>query len=243
MMNLSPTELLRDDLRKFGVNLIERPDYFTGKNRTITVVIDERIEYDTVIFEDALTVFMSTQTVYHILDVMRDKMYHKFIKDFMHAVNQFTKTWQLTIKPHGKYFWEVAINQVYESLLKIGIELNNFGMMEYLKCCRMFGGAKGFRDFIYRSLNQYAGGNIPKCVYCDYCRIDRNGNRRCSRVAVIVEHPKHHSRFMHILTLEKNASNYVDDIMDDLNGRDCTEFCPRNTKFMDRCVRTKNKIK
>lgn len=240
---IDTTHILEEDLRKMGVQLIDRPDYFTGKNRTLTVIIDERIEYETVIFEDALSVFMSTRTLYRILDVLRRHIYKKFIPDFMYAVNKFTRMQQMAVKPHGKYFWEVAVNQISESLQRLGITLNNFGYLEYKKCCKTFGGSKGFREFMYDSINQDLDGTIPRCLYCDYCKTDRFGNRRCSKVAVIVDKPKHHSALMHIITLEKNASNYIDDILLYLEGKNCNEFLPRDTSFINRCIRVKNNTK
>lgn len=238
---ISEKEILENCLAKYGVDLIDRPDYFTGKNRTLTVIIDERIEYDTVIFEDALSVFMSSRTMYHVLDVIEKNIYHKFVKDFMYAVNKFTRMWQMSVKPHGKYFWEVAINQVTESLMRMGIVLDKFNFLEYLKCIKTFGGTRGFREYIYSSINQDLNGNIPQCLYCENCRVDKNGNRRCKKYAVTTENKRHHSTLMYILTLDKTASNYCDDINLYLAGEKCSEFCPRNTRFINRCIRVKNK--
>lgn len=230
-----------DTLHKWGVELIPRPDYFTGKNRTITVVIDERIEYGTVIFEDALSVFMSTTTLEDVIGTLSKHVYHKLIVDFFHAVNKYTRMWQMMVKPHGKYFWEIVVDQIQVSLNRMHIQINDFGMLEYWKCLRKFGGRSGFRQFMYNSINQDLNGDIPRCLYCDNCRINKNGVRRCAKVAVVMPENKHHSRLMRILTLEKNASNYIEDILVYLSGKECDQFCPRSTKLVNRCIRVKNK--
>lgn len=229
--------LTKETLKRWGVQVVERPDIFDNRNRCVTVVIDER-NNDRVVFLDALTISTSSETLDEIVCCISGQIYEGFISNFIHAVNAYGKWMKVILKQEsGLNWWKNAIDRVDFVLDAYGIQLKHCTKLDYIRMIETFG-MNGFTQLLTDAVC-FNISELPKCYFCKHCQTNRKGERRCNRCYVPVENGQGVKTLRMIS--DTPISNQIVDILPTFESREeCSEFERRNTSFIDWAVRFRN---
>jgi hypothetical protein len=223
-------------LKNWGVEIIDRPDIFDGRNRCVAIIIDERI--DDVVFIDPLTLTMSSDTVDELVVAISAHICDDFMALFIHAINIYGKWMKVVIKQQkGTEWWKQAIERVECILEMYKVNIKRFQKLDYEKCVYHFGSRRAFHQIIIDAI-AYNIDDFPKCLICKHCKCKRDGQRVCNKVFTPVEEDG--VKTLRMIT-DYPISNRIEDIQKTFTYQDeCIYFEQNQSDLIDWMLRFRN---
>ena len=217
-----------DTLDKWGIGLVVRPDHFTGKNRTLTFIVDDSLDDEEYMFHDCISVAMNTATMYDTVNGLSEMFGTKWIQDFVWASNQYSREYQVLLKKFGSEYYRFAIAQIRYEMELEGFRFTKNIKLDYYRAWRFFGSRRAIRKFM---LDVLLVEKIPKCVLCRHCRVGRNNIRTCAKLAVECDRSvANHSLKVILKTGRFDVSNRIEDVLDAFRDGECTSFEKRGER-------------
>lgn len=215
-------EPIRDHLDRFGIECYHKNNY-DGRNREITFVVDDALNDEEFVFYDAITIAMNTNSVYDLVQELREIAYHKWVEDFIWASNQYSHKYAVLLKKFGSSYYRFVLAQIRYEMKLVGFDLRKPNFFEYIRAMRFFGSRNAIRRFM---LDVLLMENVKPCLMCKYCRVDRNGVRHCMTVCVETDddHFKSKNPFVILKTGRFNVTNQCDEVLQAFHNEECTLF-------------------
>lgn len=235
MMRRSTLEILR----KWGIEVVPRPDIFKNRNRQVTIVVDESIPEDTIIFEDGITYRMSTTAIDQCVDTLIEHIDGRFIRCFVDAVNSYALWNRILIKKESGTEWlKNAIERVEFMLDMYNLDIHSFSKLDWFWCIAHFGGERNFTQLISDVIAYRTDELFSKCMICANCRCNRYGKRECKEVLVPVDETGTHVKTLRRLDDDQPISNLLEDILPTFAQREeCPKFEENETTVIDAIIR------
>ena len=227
---------IQNILRSWGVGIIERPDIYDGRNRNMVVIIDESVG-DNLILENAFTFRMTSHQCEEIVFDLSEKICDKFMRAFVHAVNETVRWQKVLIERVSAVAWlKDAIRRIEFVFETYHISIKRFDEVDYWKCVMHFGGERNFRQLLVDAVSRdkKISDEFTMCLVCKNCRCKKNGERVCRKIYVEVEDPKDGIRTLRHIDLDIPISNKLKHILPTFEQREeCGCFTPNNTEAID----------
>ena len=223
-------------LKNWGVEIIDRPDIFDGRNRCVTIIIDERI--DDVVFIDPLTLTMSNDTLDELVTNIATYICDDFMTLFIHGINIYGKWMKIPMKKQkGTVWWKQAIERVECVLDMYQIKIQRLGKLDFDKCVYAFGSRRAFAQVVIDAI-AYNLEDFPKCLICKHCRCRRDGTRICNKIYTPVE--EEGVKTLRMVT-DYPISNRIEDISKTFKYQEeCSEFEQNQSDLIDWMLRFRN---
>lgn len=226
-------------LKRWGINIVHRPDFWDGKNRCVTVVIDESLDDDTILFEDGITYRMSSDAVDRCIDEILYNISDKFIIAIVQAINAYAKWYQVLIRKElGSVWLRKALERVAFLLDMYKVNIKHATMLDWKKCCAHFGSERNFKQLICDAIAYQADELFSMCLICKHCACGRDGKRYCKEVWVPVDEDGTAVKTLRRMNGDQPISNLLEDIIPTFTSRESCDVFERNdTKFIDALTR------
>ena len=235
---------VRNQLANWGVTVIPRPDYWDNRNRTVTVVIDESLPDEEIIFENPVTIRLNTGTLEDRVETLSANVSNKWMELFITAINFHSRVYIVKLREltgtQATEWIEAAINRINYMIDVYQVGIKRFTDLDFAKCIKHFGGERNFRWLIIDAVgrNPELVAQMTRCLICKNCRCKKNGERKCRRVFVPVE--ENGVRTLRMVT-DMPISDRLSDIIPTFESREeCPQFEPNDTGFIDWVVRFRN---
>lgn len=230
-------------LRKWGIKIVHRPDYWDRRNRQIVVIIDESIDEETIIFEDGISYRMSSAALDKCLDTLTDNINDRFITCVVDAINAYAKWYCVVIKREpGSQWLKKALDRIDCALNMYGIDMMSFSYLDWCWCTAHFGSEMNFRQIITDAIAFQSDEMFSKCMICKNCRCDKAGIRHCREVWVPVDENGNGIKTLRRINEDQPISNRLEDIIPTFAQREtCSLFEKNDTRLIDHVIRFRNK--
>lgn len=241
MKEMKPDWFSVEMLKKWGVQIIKRPDYYDGRNRCVTVIIDETVPADTVVFENGITFRMSTVALDDVVDNISVALSSDFVKAFVDAVNAYAK-WNVVLirKVPGTKWLKDAIDRIDFMLEMYKVDMKHFSHLDWMRCCAHFGGADAFRQLVTDAIAYKSDELFSLCMICKNCKCE-HGRRTCKKVYVPVDEDGEGIQSLRRMDDDQPISNSISDILPTFQQREqCAHFVKNQTKFIDAVTRLRD---
>ena len=239
------TRSTRELLKRWGVSICDRPDYWDGRNRTMMIIIDETVDDDAVIFENGVTYRMNSESVDSFIDEFLNQMCEKLVVALIDAINAYAKWNICQIRTQvGSKWLKDAWNRVKFFLGMYGLNPGEkyFSYLDWKQCCKYFGSERNFRQLIRDAVAYNSDELCSKCITCANCHCDKDGVRYCDAVMVPVDEFGERVKTLRRITEDQPISNLLEDIIPTFSQREeCSHYVKNDTTFIDAIIVLRNK--
>jgi hypothetical protein len=239
-----PNRHTQELLKRWGVPVILRPDYWDGRNRSITIIVDETVPFGDVIFEDGITYRMNTDTLDDNVSKLSENVYDDFIIAFVYGVNAYAKWNQVIIRKEddGLKWLKDAISRIECVFDMYKLDIKHFGALDWKKCCVHFGGEHNLNQIIADAIAYRSEELFSLCMICKNCKCEADGRRYCTRVYVPTDEYAESVITLRRITDDQPLSNDIIDIIPTFKNREqCSCFEKNETRFIDQMIKFRDK--